>query len=296
MGASTGEARSRHLPWIDGIGAILAMSCAVHCFVFMLGSMVLGFTAPNLFLSPSLRWLMVFLLAAMSAGSLMAHGRHYGLLPAWLMAGGVTAICAANLMGFWSLTGDMLCQGGGLIMAAGHLLHMVRAKRTHRPERGSPRLGLPRKMALLLPLAVSMLALFQLLPVLVHGGEPKADQDEVPPVGWRVLAQLDVRTGEIGPDLRAVVGKTVRIPGFIVPLSQNGKEFLLAPHVGACIHGPTPPTNQIVYVTLQEGVKPVDPWSWEPIWVTGTLEVMVTQSPYGSVGFDMKGTSTKIYR
>lgn len=47
-------------------------------------------------------------------------------------------------------------------------------------------------------------------------------------------------------------GETVRIPGYIVPLEYDGskiKQFLLVPYVGACIHVPPPPANQLIYVT-----------------------------------------------
>jgi hypothetical protein len=51
---------------------------------------------------------------------------------------------------------------------------------------------------------------------------------------------------------KALDGNNVRLPGFIVPLevSKEGKvtEFFLVPYVGACIHVPPPPPNQLIYV------------------------------------------------
>ena len=50
-------------------------------------------------------------------------------------------------------------------------------------------------------------------------------------------------------------GQTVRIPGYIVPLEFDGakiKQFLLVPYVGACIHVPPPPANQLIYVTSEK--------------------------------------------
>jgi hypothetical protein len=68
-------------------------------------------------------------------------------------------------------------------------------------------------------------------------------------------------------------GKTVRMPGYLLPLDvTEGEvtEFLLAPWVGACIHTPPPPPNQIVYVKLAK------PWKvrsqWEPVYVEGTMQ------------------------
>lgn len=49
-------------------------------------------------------------------------------------------------------------------------------------------------------------------------------------------------------------GKVVRLQGYIVPLevAPNGKviEFFLASYVGACIHVPPPPPNQMIYAKV----------------------------------------------
>lgn len=70
----------------------------------------------------------------------------------------------------------------------------------------------------------------------------------------------------------ALNGQTVRIPGYLLPLEFSGKmvtEFLLVPSVGACIHTPPPPPNQIVHV---KAGKPVEFHGlFAPIWVTGQL-------------------------
>jgi len=47
-------------------------------------------------------------------------------------------------------------------------------------------------------------------------------------------------------------GKTVRLPGFVVPIEFSGTgvtAFILVPYVGACVHVPPPPANQLVFVT-----------------------------------------------
>ena len=44
-------------------------------------------------------------------------------------------------------------------------------------------------------------------------------------------------------------GRRVRLSGYVVPLKHKGirvSEFLLVPYVGACIHVPAPPWNQII--------------------------------------------------
>ncbi|WP_428517255.1 DUF3299 domain-containing protein [Roseovarius sp.] len=49
-------------------------------------------------------------------------------------------------------------------------------------------------------------------------------------------------------------GKTVQPWGFIVPLDHEGTgvtAFILVPYVGACVHVPPPPANQLVFVTTR---------------------------------------------
>lgn len=68
-------------------------------------------------------------------------------------------------------------------------------------------------------------------------------------------------------------GKRVKIGGYVVPLDFEAttiKEFLLVPFVGACIHVPPPPANQIVYVKSEKGVEIGG--QFDPVWVTGTLK------------------------
>lgn len=70
----------------------------------------------------------------------------------------------------------------------------------------------------------------------------------------------------------ALNGQEVRLPGYLLPLEISGKkvtEFLLVPWVGACIHTPPPPPNQIVHVRLD---KPFEMGGlFAPVWVTGRL-------------------------
>jgi hypothetical protein len=67
-------------------------------------------------------------------------------------------------------------------------------------------------------------------------------------------------------------GQIVRLAGYLLPLEYSGKlvsEFLLVPWVGACIHTPPPPPNQIVHVTTD---KPVEYTGlFKPVWVTGQI-------------------------
>jgi len=69
-------------------------------------------------------------------------------------------------------------------------------------------------------------------------------------------------------------GTSIRMPGYALALEYEDKrvkEFLLVPWVGACIHTPPPPPNQIVYVEAAEAFQVAS--RFEPVWIEGTMEV-----------------------
>ena len=95
-------------------------------------------------------------------------------------------------------------------------------------------------------------------------------------VSWSDLRKLNYKTGEMPESIRQLIGKSIKIPGFAVPLEGDGgfeyvKEFLLVPTYGACIHVPPPPPNQVIHVILD---KPV---YFEKlmyaVWVSGIVEI-----------------------
>jgi hypothetical protein len=76
---------------------------------------------------------------------------------------------------------------------------------------------------------------------------------------------------EVVPELD---GKAIVMPGFVLPLEYDGKkvtELLLVPWVGACIHTPPPPPNQIVHVVMADGQAREIQGFYEPVNVTGTI-------------------------
>ena len=91
-------------------------------------------------------------------------------------------------------------------------------------------------------------------------------------------------------------GKTVKIPGYIVPLDHIGfgvVEFMLVPFIGACIHLPPPPPNQLIYVTTE---KPWDAMTlWEPIWVTGTIIVKAQTNIWAETGYQISADEIEFY-
>ena len=118
-----------------------------------------------------------------------------------------------------------------------------------------------------------------------------AQDDTATEVSWRLLAKLNYRTGEKAKELADLEGKMVKVPGFTVPLedwASSATEFLLVPYVGACIHTPPPPPNQLVYIEMDEG-KRAKMDGWNPVWVEGVLKIEMTESVYGHVGFTIVG-------
>jgi uncharacterized protein len=74
-------------------------------------------------------------------------------------------------------------------------------------------------------------------------------------------------------------GQQVRLAGYVLPLEMDGlkiTEFLLVPYVGACIHEPVPPANQIVLVKFAQGIEVNGRFT--PVWVQGKMITQVGTS------------------
>jgi hypothetical protein len=87
----------------------------------------------------------------------------------------------------------------------------------------------------------------------------------------RWVAEID-RRGQLTN--KQYDGKRVSIAGYLLPLDFNPEgtsEFLLVPYVGACIHVPPPPPNQVIYVKSSKPYMPRD--LFEGVLITGTMKV-----------------------
>lgn len=87
-------------------------------------------------------------------------------------------------------------------------------------------------------------------------------------------------------------GERVRIGGYVVPLdfeATSVTEFLLVPFVGACIHVPPPPANQIIYVKTAEGFKVTD--LFDPVYVTGKMEAKIAATGIAEAGYTIDADS-----
>jgi hypothetical protein len=80
----------------------------------------------------------------------------------------------------------------------------------------------------------------------------------------------------------------VKLSGFVLPLAFSGTkvtEFLLVPFVGACVHVPPPPANQLVLVSVPGGYA--SGGLWEAVSVTGVLSVSTISTELAKVGYSL---------
>ena len=100
-------------------------------------------------------------------------------------------------------------------------------------------------------------------------------------------------------------GRMVRLPGYVLPLrnvGSNVQEFLLVPFVGACIHVPPPPPNQIIFVHPDRPFSTEGPFT--QVWVTGRLAIeeakrelyYVDGSATIDVGYALSAAQVEPYR
>jgi hypothetical protein len=99
------------------------------------------------------------------------------------------------------------------------------------------------------------------------------------------------------PIVPAMAGRTVKLPGYLVPLETDKggmREFLLVPYFGACIHTPPPPANQIVHVRSASPIKGLQ--TMDAVWVSGRLELKRSDSSMGVSGYSMIASKVEKYK
>ncbi|MDM1716288.1 DUF3299 domain-containing protein [Thiopseudomonas alkaliphila] len=110
-------------------------------------------------------------------------------------------------------------------------------------------------------------------------------------------AEMDRATGSAfaqqepnAPVVTTFDQQQVRLAGYVVPLTIDANsrviDFLLVPYLGACIHVPPPPSNQIIYVDAEQGL-PLDEL-WEPFWVEGQLQVAALETAEITAGYQLQ--------
>ena len=115
-----------------------------------------------------------------------------------------------------------------------------------------------------------------------------------------VVEHGQLSTGFEQEEARAVTdkynGQIVRLPGFLVPLdfeSTGVTVFILAPFVGACIHVPPPPANQLVLVTTEEPYE--YDGLYDPIYVTGMFGIAAASTALADIGYAMSAEEITPY-
>lgn len=113
------------------------------------------------------------------------------------------------------------------------------------------------------------------------------------PLNHEGEAQTQSKLGGVRQELN---GSQVKIPGFVIPLEGDQDvvtEFLLVPYMGACIHVPPPPPNQIIYVRFKGGAPIQD--LWDVVNVIGELKTETVSHELAEVGYVIEGTALAEY-
>jgi hypothetical protein len=115
------------------------------------------------------------------------------------------------------------------------------------------------------------------------------------PLGEGGPPAVQVVTTAVNTDLDQAL---VQLPGFIVPIGEpkDGivREFYLVPYIGADIHVPPPPSNQMVYVRSTAGVA-IDAVH-EAYWVTGKMHLENRTTPLGTSAYSLVASKVEQYQ
>ncbi|MGA9409471.1 MAG: DUF3299 domain-containing protein [Roseobacter sp.] len=131
---------------------------------------------------------------------------------------------------------------------------------------------------------------------LIEPGVPYSEiigEGEIDAENDRWLPEFD----ENGTKLNAALdGAYVKLPGYIIPwdVSSAGvTSFILVPYVGACIHVPPPPPNQLIFVMTET------PWPsddlWEAVWVTGTMRHEFQATELADIGYSLEADEMEVF-
>lgn len=104
---------------------------------------------------------------------------------------------------------------------------------------------------------------------------------------------------------KSLDGTDIKISGYLLPLefSEKGeKDFVLVPYVGACVHVPPPPANQMVLIRLAKEMVVKDLFT--PVWISGKMKTkksstalqLVDGSRNVTVGYHIDGASAEIFK
>lgn len=131
---------------------------------------------------------------------------------------------------------------------------------------------------------------------LIPEGSGGPDYTRVSPVLQIIKELTSGEEAGTAPVVASLDGRGVRLSGYVVPLKHEGtrvSEFLLVPYVGACIHVPPPPRNQIVYVTVKDPIE-VD-GLFAAVTVTGIMSTRPSDTELAETGYRITGGDVRPY-
>lgn len=103
---------------------------------------------------------------------------------------------------------------------------------------------------------------------------------------------------DYAPVVESLDGKRVKLPAYVTPLDFDGQlkmsEFLLVPYMGACIHTPPPPANQVVFADADSPIELNSPY--DPIWAVGILRATTVNSDLAEAGYKLEVEEVLPYR
>jgi hypothetical protein len=108
----------------------------------------------------------------------------------------------------------------------------------------------------------------------------------------RIDHSTDQRAPQLGSfkTVQALDGQSVSLAGYIVPLESDDQgrmtDFFLVPTIGACIHVPPPPPDQMVYVHLGQPVP--TPEAGQAATVEGVLHTAKHDDALASAAYSME--------
>ena len=107
-------------------------------------------------------------------------------------------------------------------------------------------------------------------------------------------AATQVGSATTNPELEGV---TLTLPGYIVPLDITADglvtEFFLVPYVGACIHVPPPPPNQMIHIRLDKAMALTALYT--PYRVTGSIHTQQTSTRIDMASYSMRVSKVEPY-
>lgn len=118
----------------------------------------------------------------------------------------------------------------------------------------------------------------------------------------KFLAETTKRQSLVNGSLN---GKDVKLAGYLLPVEfseKAQKDFLLVPYVGACVHVPPPPPNQLVLVRLAKAMQVKDLYT--PVWISGQMKTKKSSKALNlldgsrdvTVGYHIDAASAEAYK